>query len=169
MNIIWNLVIHSATRNQRWIVTSKRIKQRSLTLNHRDFFFLIIWPNYSDLTRVFTPNGGLVMEIPFISGKSRFVKYYILARIITIFWGTQKKNQQNMTPWQGSVFMSPSQIDFFFWAQVFLEPQPESPWKLMLRRVVFLSSGPFAVRFREGYCSWFSHKIKHKIQIDGSN
>ena len=29
-----------------------------------------------------TPNGGLVREIPFISGKSRLVKYYNLARCI---------------------------------------------------------------------------------------
>ena len=36
-----------------------------------------IWSNYSDLTRVFTPNGDLVREMgPLISGKPRFVKYY---------------------------------------------------------------------------------------------
>ena len=29
-----------------------------------------------------TPNDGLVREIPFISGKSRLVKYYNLARLI---------------------------------------------------------------------------------------
>jgi len=27
-----------------------------------------IWSNYSDLTRVFTPNGGLVREIPLFQG-----------------------------------------------------------------------------------------------------
>ena len=27
-----------------------------------------VWPKYSDLTRVFTPNGGLVMEIPLFQG-----------------------------------------------------------------------------------------------------
>ena len=40
-----------------------------------------IWLNYSDLTRFSTPNGGLVREMgPLISGKSRLVKYYSLAR-----------------------------------------------------------------------------------------
>ena len=39
-----------------------------------------IWSNYSDLTRVFTPNGGLVRENPLISGKPRLVKYNNLAR-----------------------------------------------------------------------------------------
>ena len=34
------------------------------------------------LTRVFTPNGGLVREMgPLSSGKPRLVKYYNLARI----------------------------------------------------------------------------------------
>ena len=28
----------------------------------------LIWSNYSDLTRVFTPNGGLVREIPLFQG-----------------------------------------------------------------------------------------------------
>ena len=32
-----------------------------------------------------TPNGGLVREIPLISGKSRLVKYYNLARCIFIY------------------------------------------------------------------------------------
>ena len=45
---------------------------------------LIFWSNYSDLTRPGPPNGGLVREIPLISGKSRLVKYYNLARILSL-------------------------------------------------------------------------------------
>ena len=33
-----------------------------------------IWSNYSDLMRVFTPNGGLVREIPLFQGNHRLVK-----------------------------------------------------------------------------------------------
>ena len=44
-----------------------------------------VWSNYSDLTRLKTPNGGSVREIPEISGKSRLVKYYNLARYVPTF------------------------------------------------------------------------------------
>ena len=36
---------------------------------------------YSDLTRVFTPNGGDCKGNPLISGKSRLVKFHILAKM----------------------------------------------------------------------------------------
>ena len=43
----------------------------------------IIWSNYSDLTRPGPPNGGLVREMGLlISGKSKLMTYYNLARII---------------------------------------------------------------------------------------
>ena len=41
---------------------------------------VFIWSNYSDLTRVFTPNGGLVRDIPLFQGN--LVKYYNLARFM---------------------------------------------------------------------------------------
>ena len=45
-----------------------------------------------------TPNGGLVREMgPLISGKSRFVKYYNLARLIVGFLrgGVQGENPED--------------------------------------------------------------------------
>ena len=32
------------------------------------FVYPILWSNYSDLTRVFTPNGALVREVPLFQG-----------------------------------------------------------------------------------------------------
>ena len=59
------------------------VEQQS-SINHKTFAVSNshagFWSNYSDVTRVFTPNAGLVKEIPLISGKSRLVKYYNLAR-----------------------------------------------------------------------------------------
>ena len=62
------------------------------------------WSNYSDLTRVFTPNGGDCTGNPFISGKPRLVKYYNLAR--WCIWTCEKrapKKKQNPLKSQGVV------------------------------------------------------------------
>ena len=48
---------------------------------------LIFWSNLiANLTQPEPPNGGLVREIPLISGKSRLVKYYDLTRILVFLF-----------------------------------------------------------------------------------
>ena len=57
--------------------------------NFEGIFLIIISSNYSDLTRVFTPNGGLVMFSkgnPSISVKSRFVKCYNARTMHCLDW-----------------------------------------------------------------------------------
>ena len=41
---------------------------------------MVVWSNYSDVTRVFHPKWWFSKGNPLISGKSRLVKYYNLAR-----------------------------------------------------------------------------------------
>ena len=57
--------------------------------NFEGIFLIIISSNYSDFTRVFTPNGGLVMFSkgnPSISVKSRFVKCYNARTMHCLDW-----------------------------------------------------------------------------------
>ena len=64
-----------------------------------------IWSNYSDLTRVFTPNGGFSKGNPLISGKSGLVKYYNLTRLIPpgvwSAWGWLNVLREPVTPFRG--------------------------------------------------------------------
>ena len=53
--------------------TSSTYPQPSCT---KKIFRAFIWANYSDLTRVFTPNGGFEREIPLFQGsQTRLVKF----------------------------------------------------------------------------------------------
>ena len=59
--------------------------------------FGMIWSNYSDFTRVPHPEWWFSKGIPLISGKSRLVKYYNLARMIQ-FCTPQKYRLKNRQP-----------------------------------------------------------------------
>ena len=88
--------------SKEWRIVSQRMLQFDSTRIHMWMWIESFWDLTMiahillvklarDLTRVFTPNGGLVREISFISGTSRLVKYNNLARypwlcVVLWFW-----------------------------------------------------------------------------------
>ena len=55
----------SSSNLELWWLESGLISLPTIPAMYIGIFF---WSNYSDLTRVFTPNGGLVREIPLFQG-----------------------------------------------------------------------------------------------------
>ena len=63
-------------------------KNLKLTHTHTHIYiYIYIWSNYSDLTRPH-PKWWFSKGNPLISGKSRLVKYYNLARYIDLYTHT---------------------------------------------------------------------------------
>ena len=80
----------------------------SSTWGDDPIWFILIWSNFIATSHDLTSNGGLVREMgPLISGKSRLVKYYNLARLM-------EKANHELDNWSYIVngTIKPSNIEF---------------------------------------------------------
>ena len=94
-------------------------------------YITLIWSNYSDVTRPH-PKMQLRKGNPLISGKSRLVKYYSLARLMFFLVGWHRSEDYvTMSPKRKKTcmrkrvlaFWMPKSYGFFVWGNLFGPPQ----------------------------------------------